>query len=145
MLLGRFLDAGRTERIKKQLSVEFVLTPAPTGPNAQEELEKSDPVAVELPRLQDATTILAYRYIQDIFGRAAFLLEVSTPRSVTAAGRQAVTAALVFLAITSLLYLLVSTFSLRRLIIKPVVELTHHITELSGCAPSPKGDGFAGD
>jgi PAS domain S-box-containing protein len=130
VVFGQFLNAQNIQRIRDQISVEFQILPTPTLLFEEGFGDNSDPVKNEMPRRQDSITTHEYRNIEDIFGQPAFLLDVSTPRSVLAAGQRAVNMALVFLAITSLLYLLVSGFSLRRLIVKPVAELTEHIALL---------------
>ena len=133
-VLGRFLNDQRLQQVRDRLGVEFDIIPAnsrslPSHP--QRAVDSLSPASVDLPQLRDRDRILSYSVLRDIDGQPALMLEVVTPRHVTAAGARAIATALGFLALTSILYLLVSSLSLKHLFIRPMSELTRHVVRLA--------------
>ena len=133
VIFSRTLNKSRISGMADQLNIAFDaipinstrLTPELLGALEVGELEPNDHSFIE-----EATGLLSYKRIKGILGQPAFVLEVTTPRGMSTAGSGAVTLALLFLALTTLLYLLVSNFSLKRLIVRPVSELTQRVGHL---------------
>jgi signal transduction histidine kinase/CheY-like chemotaxis protein len=130
LLFGQFLTEERIQRLSDQLSIDFDVIPISSKRLASDfrrALESLDNTSTELPQTREPGRVLNYRAIRDIFDEPALVLEVAAEREISHVGTQAVNIALAFLAATSILYLLVSTLSLKRLIINPVSDLTHHV------------------
>ena len=133
LVFGQLLTNDRIQRMSDQLSIEFEIIPiASKGltSDLRRALDSLDDTSTELPQVREPDRVLNYRAVQNILGEPAFLLEVAAEREISLAGARTVNIALAFLAVTGILYLLVSTLSLKRLIINPVSELTRHVGRL---------------
>ncbi len=130
VIMGRFLDEPFTEMLSDQTRVQLHAWPIRDGDAPSEasrvlaRLTSAAPVAYE-PN-HDGTTLQAYAAMNDIQGARALLLRADLPRDITAQGRLVMTydrwitiGVLVLLA-GSLL------FSLQRMIVAPILELTKH-------------------
>ena len=133
IVFGQALTEERIQRLSDQLSIEFDFIPITSKrltSDLRHALESLDNTSSELPQARESERVLNYRAVRNILGERAFVLEVAAEREISVVGARAVNIALAFLAATSLLYLLVSTLSLKRLIISPVSELTRHVGRL---------------
>jgi|GEM_PF-2671963 len=133
LVFGQLQTEDRIQRLSDRLSIEFDFIPIASNRLTSElrsAFETRDNNSTELLQSREPERVLDYRSVQDILGEPAFVLEVVAEREISRVGAQAVNIALAFLAVTSMLYLLVSTFSLKRLIINPVSELTGHVGRL---------------
>ena len=133
VLFVRLLTKSRIEEIQNRLNIAFDAIPINSieiPPEVQRSLTSLDTETGKLTIVADQDKLLTYRIIPDIVGRPAFVLEVETPRDISAAGKSAMSFALMFLAMTSLLYLLVSNYSLKLMIVKPISLLTRHFGRL---------------
>jgi signal transduction histidine kinase/CheY-like chemotaxis protein len=68
--------------------------------------------------------------LADVFGTPSFILEVTTPRTITAIGKNTIYTALVFFIAATGLFLLGGWLFTRSLIVTPVATLTHHIKKM---------------
>lgn len=68
--------------------------------------------------------------LRDMFDKPVAILEVQTPRTIAIIGRQTINAALGFLSLAVLVFLLVMLYFTRRLITNPLLSLRHHIASI---------------
>ncbi|MEM8501189.1 MAG: ATP-binding protein [Pseudomonadota bacterium] len=68
--------------------------------------------------------------LRDMFDKPVAILEVQTPRTITMIGRQTINAALIFLSLAVLVFLIVMLYFTRRLITRPLLSLRHHIAAI---------------
>ncbi len=132
-VLSRYLSESRVQQLQAKLGVVFRLFAKDSEQipaEFRDTLDSLDSTPVETRQRQHGRDIAVYRTLRDIDGEVAFVVEVITPRNISAAGAQALTAALGFLALTSLFYLAISALSLRKLIILPLSGLTLHIGKM---------------
>ena len=73
---------------------------------------------------------LTHVVIDDVFGEAALLLEIRTPESTMIAGQRASLTAIISLVLVSLLLLAITQWSMKRVIVGPLDELTRHVESL---------------
>ena len=131
LVLVRYLTDIRVERIGLQIGVRFRFL-SPGADRLPEEYRKDinliDAEAVTRIEQPINDTILSYGSIRNADDVLVTVLEVETKNEISAAGRNALNLALGILLVTSLLYLLVSGFFLRHVIIKPLKTLTKGIS-----------------
>ena len=143
---ARYLTEPRIQQLRDQLTTDFDIMPANSDQvplDLQGTVESLNTTPVALRQVRRDEDIATYAALRDIYGQPAFVVEVTTPRQISAAGAQAVMIALVFLALTSILYLVISNLSLQKLIVLPLAGLTGHIGQMrkSGTmARVPKSD-----
>jgi signal transduction histidine kinase/CheY-like chemotaxis protein len=133
VMFARYLTESRIQQLRDQLTTEFDIIPANSDQlplRLQGAVESLDTMPVALRQVRRNNDIATYAALPDIYGQPAFVVEVTTPREISAAGAQAVVIALVFLALTSILYLVISSLSLQKLIILPLAGLTGHIGQM---------------
>jgi signal transduction histidine kinase len=76
------------------------------------------------------TTVKSYGTLLDLFGTPLLVLEVSTPRNISALGNSTVNGALLFLALAAIIVAIVIWWLLRKIIVSPLAGLATHITAM---------------
>lgn len=149
VLFIRMLAGPRIDELQRQLNIAFntiAIDAIDSIPGAQLSLASPDTNSDGIVNVTNHDKLLTYKAIPDIAGLPGFVLEVATPREISAAGSSALNFALLFLAITSVLYLLVSNQSLKFMIVNPVSRLAAHLGriqesgDLSGRLHSTRND-----
>ncbi len=76
------------------------------------------------------STIYSRQLVRDVFDKPVAIMEVQTPRKISATGQQTLKLSLALLALAILVLLLFSLFIMRRLITQPILLLKDHITSI---------------
>ncbi len=132
LVFGRFLDKSAVARIARQARVNlaFILVQNST-PDAEHSA-----VIRQLGSTRD--TVIrgderenrVYHILPDIFGKPAVLLQVTSPKLISAQGRAANRNARLALAGAAMLILLVLLIGLRRVILIPIAQLIAHADQV---------------
>lgn len=131
-LIGSFITEDYIAEMGKRLSVN--VSAVSNGSADWPGLRTIDDTADAIP---DGEHILNRRFLYDILGAPALLLEIRTPRAISLAGRHVVVLAILFLSISSLALLLMSHLSLKRMIVGPLGGLTDYIEKLRAGSKMP--------
>lgn len=129
MIMGHFFDEARMARLQEQTEVQLTWYVLDGSAPMDAEL-KQDLVAAGPDEIRHAVTeesIETYTVLTDLFGNPLLILEVSTPRSITALGGQTVKGALLFLSVAGIVVAAVTWLLLHRVIILPLTRLAEHI------------------
>lgn len=132
LLMGRILDATAITRLAAQAQVDLRILPPRGGPSSLR------PGAVrpgEIPRsetklLETPIALVGEVRVADIHGDPVLTLMVSTPRDISAAGRDAMSAASLSLAAAGGLVLLLLLVALRRIVLDPLSRLMAHASSV---------------
>jgi len=132
MIMGQFLNDDRASALRQRTEVQLEWT-------AIEEDAVVDP-ALDVPlnesvfgsiRHETTTTdVYSSALLTDLFGLPLLILEVSTPRSISALGNSTVNGALLFLGLAAVVVAVVTWLLLRRIIVRPLSGLADHIVEI---------------
>lgn len=130
-IIGRFLTEARRQNYSSRIGVDFSLTPRRESTDAQ--LADDTAAAVYYPNSPivykyDDLALVSTQALPDVFGKYALELKANTPRSITNMGKNINRMCAVFLAVVSLLFVLLSWVSIRWLVVDPVTRLRKHIS-----------------
>lgn len=131
LVMGRFLDEGVTDALRRRTRVQFDLIPIGTaiagnGRSAALDslIDSGDDTLVE----RTGTNKLAvYSLLRDLNGDTALLLKAELPNDISAMGRKVLLVALGGLLLASLTVAAAIGFLLQRSLIAPVTTLTRHV------------------
>lgn len=132
LVMGQFLDTHRMERLRERTEVTMSWQLVP--PDRAEAL----PVAASLDagtpesmqHLATADSITSFGVLNDLYDQPLLILEVSTPRKLSALGSQTVSAALLFFSLAGIVVAIVTWLLLRNMIVLPLEGLAKHITRI---------------
>ncbi len=128
VLLARVITPEVAARLGEQAQVDLQVMIAPP---AQGNAAATHESLLEPRVVTQRNTSLVYRNMQDIFGHPSVMLRVEVPRQVSAKGRDAVGYALLSLFLAGIAVLLVLVVALRRMVLRPVSELTEHAVRIA--------------
>ena len=128
VLLARVITPEVAARLGEQAQVDLQVMIAPP---AQGNAAATHESLLEPRVVTQQNTSLVYRNMQDIFGHPSVMLRVEVPRQVSAKGRDAVGYALLSLFLAGIAVLLVLVVALRRMVLRPVSELTEHAVRIA--------------
>jgi signal transduction histidine kinase/DNA-binding NarL/FixJ family response regulator len=133
LVIAKFLDPTLVTELGERASVEATLF-ALDDPNVPEGLLD------ELVRTGGKSNLVTWSFtddfitgnqvISDVFGKPAFVLKVSSPRTIIEIGRNVIATALVFFLAATGVFLLGAWIFTRNLIVAPVTSLTKHISRM---------------
>jgi sensor domain CHASE-containing protein len=126
VVMGQFLDEARVARLREQTEVEFAWHPVDEFSSGH----GVDRVPISARDIQVVTTsqsISSYKMVTDILAEPLFVLEVDTPRRISAVGDQTVNAAMLFLVVTGVFVMVIIWYLLRGAILKPLATLAAHM------------------
>ena len=131
--VGRSLTQERVMDLGRRASVKLSVLPPPhktvsTDPGKTLQASHSSRETLQVVRSGD--NLLSYELVPDVLGIDAALLEITTPRKITAIGTDTINIAMFFLSIVSILFILSSWVLLRQLIIEPISYLKNQITNI---------------
>lgn len=132
MIMGQLLDEDRMQRLRERTEVQLAWKPIDSAGISES--------AYEIPlNLSAAPTIfhedldsqiVSSGLLIDLFNNPLMVLEVSTPKSISALGNSTVNGALLFLAVAGLTVAIVTGLLLRHIVVLPLEALATHITDI---------------
>ncbi|HSD68612.1 MAG TPA: CHASE4 domain-containing protein [Woeseiaceae bacterium] len=132
LIMGQFLDGTRMERLRERTEVE--LSWQTVSPDQAKdlpiELTLSADTSESMQHLRTADSITSFGVLNDLYDRPLLVLEVNTPRSLSALGGQTVNAALLFFSSAGIVVAIVTWLLLRNTIMLPLEGLARHITRI---------------
>ena len=131
--IGRSLTEERVMKIGQRASVALSLLPishkiGSTEPGKTLQAPPGTRDAVRVVHRDDR--LLSYELLPDVVGIDTALLEVVTPKKITAIGADTIEIAMFFLLIVSVLFVLSSWVLLRQLIVKPISYLKNQMINI---------------
>jgi len=125
LLVGRLLTQELIQKLGEQAEVKLhMLTPA----RDDLDRESEDPAAIHI--VQRDKTNEVYRSVLNAQGKPALTFEVDVPRSITERGEIAVRFAFISLLISGVIVTVALLIGLRRLILRPVSQITRHAVSI---------------
>jgi two-component system, NtrC family, sensor kinase len=132
LIMGQFLDNNRMERLRERTEVEMSWQLV-----SHDQINKL-PIAVALnagtpasmQHLATADSITSFGVLNDLYDQPLLMLEVNTPRNLSALGGQTVSAALLFFSLAGIVVAVVTWLLLRNTIVLPLEDLANHITRI---------------
>ena len=131
-VIGRFLTEERRRAYSERINVDFYLSKDPGtrySPGASHHLTTGSNGVISTTVGPDGEHLVSTMPMIDLFGNS-LLLEATTPRHITHSGQKMKDMALAFLALISLLFILMSWAMLRYLVIAPVNKLRGHMAKV---------------
>jgi sensor domain CHASE-containing protein len=129
VLLGRLLNESFVSILAEQTRVDLQVFPVQTGSLPEPLQAIPNQITTESPYLfeeKSDTHLQVYTTFADIKGDAALLLNARVARKIAEGGMATTRFVLISLLIAGLLILLVILLLLRRVILKPIAQLTTH-------------------
>jgi len=130
MIMGQLLDdermASLRERTEVQLNWQTIDTNAAVEPFFAVPLNM--PGNASMRYETTANTVNSSGLLVDLFNKPLMILQVSTPRNISALGKSTVNGALLFLAVAGIIVAVVAAMLLRHIIVLPLEGLASHIT-----------------
>ena len=129
MIMAQFLDAERMAGLRKRtevaLSWHVLDHEMPVDPELTGEVVAAGPDGIRHAVTDHA--IETYTVLEDLFGEPLLMLQVDTPRRITALGSRTVEGALLFLSVAGIVVAVVTWLLLRSVIVLPLTRLAQHI------------------
>jgi sensor domain CHASE-containing protein len=135
LIMGQHLDPGRMQELRERTEVQLAWHPVAQG---SAEMSRY-PAALDLGNADTIMHVTSNRNIVssglllDLFDAPFAVLEVTTPRSISALGASTVNGALLFLAIAGITVSIVTGLLLRHIVVVPLEDLTRQITRIRKC------------
>ncbi len=133
LITARLVDPALVSRIGRRTGAEVALREPGDASVADALLQRlvtnpniSEPVHWE----RSTDRVLGQQVLSDVFGNPAYVLEVGTPRRISAIGTSSIWTALLFFVAATMLFLVTAWLFTRKLIVSPLGSLTHHITRI---------------
>jgi len=132
MIMGQFLNDARAAGLQERTEVQLGWTVI----DSQDEISESLAVplngsgAGSMLHETSEKTVVSTGVLTDLFGTPLLVLEVSTPRNISALGNSTVDGALLILALAAIVVALVTWWLLRQIIVSPLAGLADHITSM---------------
>ena len=132
MIMGQFLDDIRVAGLRERTEVNLDWLPIEVPTDEHQLLEFALNTAGPASMHHETTpvAVISHGVLADLFGDPLLLLEVSTPRNISALGHSTVNGALLFLALAAIIVAIVTWLLLRRNIVLPLAGLARHITSI---------------
>ena len=133
LIVGQFLADERVAAIGERATVEFHIhtmgddtLPAHVAA-ATRNMENTGADSTIVASAED---VHGYKFLPDVLGEPAVLLEVRQPRTITQIGIKTIRTAMTFLVVASAGFLLAALFFLQQLVVAPVRMLTEKILNI---------------
>ncbi len=130
LVMARLLDEGRLDKLRQQVNVDFrvwSVTEDSLPDEHQGILRRltsgGQPFAIE----RGEHLLTAYSVLTDVRGAPVLLMQVETPRDITAIGVRTINVALIGIVIAGTIAMLVMLVVFRRVVTNPLSRLTDHI------------------
>ncbi|MEM8530830.1 MAG: CHASE4 domain-containing protein [Chloroflexota bacterium] len=134
LLMGRYLTAEEVAQLSNttQLSLQIYSVDDPSSANIAPILQELTNSGTAFVQRLDAQTIAGYTLLEDIYGQAALILKVETPRDIYSQGLITTNYLVLVLLLASLVFGVVILILLERGVLARLARLdsyAHHITE----------------
>ena len=129
VVMGQFLNEARIARLRERTEVNFTWHPVDEF-SSERGLDRLSIIAGDIQVVMSAQNISSYKMVTDIFSEPLFVLDVDTPRRISAVGDQTVNAAMLFLVVTGIFVTVIIWFLLRGTILKPIGKLAEHMKKI---------------
>ncbi len=132
MVMAQFLDERRFTNLRERTEVAISSREIAPGSAAVKGLPTALN-AVGVGSMQHESTvrsIVSRGRLNDLYGEPLMILEVATPRRISALGGNTINGALIFLAIAGIVVAVVTWLLLRSIIVLPLEGLADHITAI---------------
>jgi sensor domain CHASE-containing protein len=132
MIMGQLLDQDRRDNLRQRTEVQLNWQMIDTDTT----VEPYFAVPLNIPgnsSIRHETTINTINssgLLVDLFNKPLVILQVASPRNISALGKSTVNGALLFLAVAGVIVAIVAGFLLRRMIVLPLEGLASHITDI---------------
>ncbi len=130
LVIMRFLDPELVADLGRRAGVSsafFTIGDSGLSDALLESVAEATDSGIDTRWMMTEEMATGHRVIGDVFGVPSFVLEVSTPRTISGIGNDAISTALLFFVASTMLFLLVGWIFTRRLIVTPVSSLTNHM------------------
>ena len=129
MIMGQLLGDDRLLRLRERTEVVLSWRATDSDPDLTASLETplNGPGTGAIQHLSTDNEIVSSGLLVDLFNTPLLLLDVSTPRQISALGQRTVNGALLFLTIAGLIVAAVASLLLRNVIVLPLEGLAEHI------------------
>ena len=132
IIMGQLLDdkrmASLQERTEVQLQWQTIDSDTSTVPYFAVPLNMPGNASMRYETTEN--TINSSGLLVDLFNKPLMILQVSTPRNISALGKSTVNGALLFLAVAGVIVAVVAGMLLRHIIVLPLEGLASHITAI---------------
>jgi sensor domain CHASE-containing protein len=132
MIMGQFLDEVRSAALRERTEVTLGLAPVQDAAEIDPSLEVPLNTSGDGSMVHELTPghVLSSALLVDLFDAPLMILEVSTPRNISALGASTVDGALLFLGLAAVVTAIVAWLLLRKIIVTPLQDLAGHITDM---------------
>ena len=130
VVMGQFLNDTRLQRLRERTEIEVSWLFARDEVAAAMVPEIAGILLGEMKMQVSDTEITSYKMFPDVNGNPLLLVQITTPRKISALGTQTVNAGLLFLGVAGILVTVVMWFLLRHAILGPLEALASHINKI---------------
>lgn len=132
MIMGQALDDSRLASLRERTEVEIDWIPLTTASHEESSYEVPLNTGASGSIIYETSdeTIVSSGLLTDLFNMPLLILEVATPRNISALGSSTVEGALLFLAVAGITVAIVTGLLLRHIVIRPLEALTVRVTEI---------------
>jgi signal transduction histidine kinase/CheY-like chemotaxis protein/HPt (histidine-containing phosphotransfer) domain-containing protein len=126
----RALDQGEVARLSRETGVHLNFSDMADALLPDALRDDAPATSYDIHWRATGDQITGYQVFDDEYGEPAFVLEVSTPRTITSIGNDTIATALLFFVAATVVFLLGGWIFTRRTIVSPVGSLTEHIISI---------------
>lgn len=132
MIMGQSLDDARLASLRERTEVDINWIPLSAARHDESSYEVPLNMRAAGSIINETTdeTIVSSGLLTDLFNTPLLILEVTTPRNISALGSSTVDGALLFLAVAGLTVAIVTGLLLRQIVVMPLEALTRRVTEI---------------
>ena len=130
LVMARLLDEGHLDKLRQQVNADFRVWPVTEDSLPAEHqgilrrlMSGGQPFEIE----RGEHLLRAYSVLSDVRGAPVLLMQVETPRDITAIGTRTVNVALIGIIVAGIIVMLVMLVLFQRVITDPLTWLTNHI------------------
>ena len=122
-IMGKYLGDKQVNAISQLIGVSVSLSPVPAGRSSFGVEAVSGPIQEAIQWEYRGRMLIAREVLSDVFNAPVSIIEVATPRHVTAVGRRTIASALLFLFLGGAIIMLASWWIIRHLVFRPMAQL----------------------
>ncbi len=134
IMMGRFLTADIVSQLREQTKVDLAIWSVPDGEVPVDDLRAIAALSDATPEYlveRNASTMGAFAFASDIFGKKALLLKADVPRDISAKGHATMRFATLSVVAVGLVTMLVLLTLLQKMVVSPLTNLTTHAQKIA--------------